>query len=107
SHAALDLVEDQQDAVAVGYAAQLVEKLFWRNQVSAFPLHRFDYDGSNLLGWKNGAEERVLYSLGAFDRAGIDRLAVGTAVTIGVRDVMHAGQQREKVLPLSGAAASE
>ncbi len=107
SHAALDFVEDQQDAVAVGDAAQFVEELLGRDEVAAFALDRFDHDRGDFFGWKNGAEKRVLDGLRAFDGAGVDRLAVGAAVAIGVGDVVDAGHHREEVLALAAAAAGE
>ena len=83
SHAALDLVENQQDAVVVGHPAQLVEELLGRHDVAAFALHRLDEDGGALpppAGSVRNSSSSMAFD--AFDRAGIRGLAIGAAVAI-------------------------
>ena len=107
SHAGLDFVDDQQDAVLVADAAQFLEESRGRGKVSAFALDGFDDDGGALLGRNFGAEDPV------FDVArGIAGILLGlgsggTAIEIGIGDVHDSGNQRRETAALLNLGAGE
>ena len=81
-HAALHLVEHQEDAVAIGDRAQPAQELRRRHDVAAFAQHRLDDDRRDVVG-RGHRREQLL------DAGGV-----------AVRRVIHAGQQRPEAPPV-------
>src|SRR5580704_913680 len=96
SDAALDLVDDQQDAVAIADAAQFLHEDGGSDYVSAFALHRFDEDRGYFLGRERGLEQLVFDEAGAAEREGLGvlRAAFASAIYVGISNVRNAWDHR-------------
>src|SRR5215831_18618531 len=60
THAALDFIDDQQDAVLVANSAHLLQKTMRRRKVAALALNWFHDNGSHLFGRRGGLEKPIL-----------------------------------------------
>ena len=92
SHAGLNFVNDQKDAVFVADAAQALQKFFRRGDVAAFALHDFDDDARDFFGRRRGLEETLLdpVETGAADCRGVGLFAgKGMAEDVRVRHMHH------------------
>src|ERR1039457_4350212 len=100
--AALDLVDDQQNAVTVADAAKFLHKSRGRDDVAAFPLNGLDENGGNFLGCERGLEELVLNKARAAQSKLL--LVFGAArsapVDIGVTYVSHSRNERRETASL-------
>jgi len=105
AHAGLDFVVDEQDAVLVGDAAELLVEAPVGHQVAAFALDGLDDDGGDFFGRQDGFEE-TLFEI--FDGGGAadSGIFVRKAVAIGVGDVID-GQHGAEAAALDDFAAGE
>ena len=69
--AGLDLVGDEQDAVPVADAADLLEEVVGRDDVAAFALDGLEDDGGDFFGREDGFEELVFDVAGAVECEGL------------------------------------
>jgi hypothetical protein len=107
AHAGLDFVGHQEYAILVRNPEKLPVKLRGRDDVPSFSLDRLNENGRDFLGWNGGLKERVFEIAHAFGAAPLTALAVGTPVTIGVRDMTDSRHQRTIVFPLNGFAGRQ
>ena len=107
SHAGLDFVDDQQDAVLVADAAEFLEESGGRGKVSAFALDGFDDDGGALFGRKLGAEDPVFDVAGGVAGVLLGIGSGGTAIEVGIGGVDDSGHERRKAAALLGLGAGE
>src|SRR5579863_3158804 len=93
---ALDLVDHQQDAVAIADAAQFLHEDGRSDNVSTFALHRFDEDCRYFFRGKRGLEELVFDEAGAAqrERFGILRTAFASAINVRVANMGDTWQHR-------------
>src|SRR5262249_27825327 len=88
SHAGLDFIEHQQNAMLIRQRPKLIEKLLRWNNVTAFALDWLDEDGSHFVWRQRRPEDFRFDVLDALHRAGTGCFAVLAAIAIGVGDVM-------------------
>ena len=95
---------DQQDAVLVADAANLLEEDRGCDDVAALALDGFEEDGGDLFGWEDGLEELVLDVAGALQREGflLLRCRRAAAIGVGIADVRDARERGGR----SGASAA-
>ena len=106
-HARLHLISNQKDAVLPGQPFQLLKELRGRHDVSAFSLDGLEHDGGNLIGAEDGFEQLILnHPKAGWMTAAISR-PVGTAVTVWIRNMRHAFQERPESSALHGLAGSQ
>src|SRR5438270_13187747 len=96
SAACLHFVADQQDAVGVANAPQLLHELRRRGNVSAFTLLRFDDDGRNFFRWQRGLEQPVFDIARAIDGVLLRIGSRWSAINIREGNVAHSGDQRRE-----------
>ncbi len=107
--AGLDLVGDEEDAVAIADAANLLEEVVGRDDVAAFALDGLEDDGGDLFGREDGFEETVFDVAGAVEGEGLllGGAAGGAAVGVGVADVGDAGDEGREAALLLRLGAGE
>ena len=100
--AALDFVGDQQNAVLVADAAQLLHEDRGSDHVSAFALDGLNEDGGDFLRRQNRLEEFVFDEArtSECERFGILRAAFAAAINIGITNMSDARNQRGEAPPL-------
>ena len=80
----LDLVDREQDAVAIAEGPQLRHEVGRRHDVAAVALHRFDEDGGDVPRLADRAEQVVLQVVQALVGEILRRAEEGRVVRIGV-----------------------
>ena len=80
AHAALHLVEDQQDAVLVAALAQPLEPRHRRHDVAALAEHRLDDHGADVAVRQLQRQDGVELGQRGADRLGLARVLAGYAV---------------------------
>src|SRR5262249_23522970 len=100
SHAALDLVRHDENAVAASQLLQFTEESPRWNHVSAFALYRLDEDRGHFLG-RHGSAKQDLLDLADRIAGMVFRWnAPWTAIGIGKGCVRHARHKRSKTFAL-------
>src|SRR6185312_7354511 len=66
----LNFVHDEEDAVLVADATNLLEEVGGSDDIAALALDGFEDDGGDLLGWEDGLEEFVFDVAGAVEGEG-------------------------------------
>ena len=107
--AGLDLVGDQQDAMAVADAADLLQEVGRGDDIAAFALDGLDEDGGDFFGRQDGLEELLFDVAGATEREGFFflRAAATAAIGIGIANVRDAGDKGSEAALLLGLRAGE
>src|SRR5215831_10911075 len=86
THAALDFIDDQKDAVLVANSAHLLQKTRRRRNVAALALNWFHDNGSHLFGRRGGLEEPLLNPIHrALDDTAITAIFSAERIVIFVR----------------------
>ena len=60
THAALNLIDDQNDAMLIADTTKALQKSSRRRDVTAFALHRFNDDCGDFLGRRGSGEQAIL-----------------------------------------------
>jgi hypothetical protein len=109
SHAGLDLVGDEEDAVAVADAAKLLKEVVGSDDVAAFSLDGLEDDRGDLFRWEDGLEEAILDVAGTVECEGLllGGAAGSTAIRVGVTDMRDAGNEGGEAAFLLGLRAGE
>src|SRR5258708_7106998 len=92
THAALNFIDDQKDAVLVADAPQSFQESFRRWHITAFALHCFDDDRGDFFRRRSGFEKTVLDPVqSTLTRAAVPAVlrAERVAIFVGVRYVDH------------------
>jgi len=107
AHTRLDFVGHEQNSVAVAQRPQVCQVAGRRHHVATLSLNRLDEDGRDIVGIEVAGEQIL------FDHADASAIACRlvaaelTTVAVGVRHVVHVGQQRTKPRMLSRLAGRE
>src|SRR5205814_8731137 len=101
------LVDDEEDAVAVADATNLLEEVVGGDDVAAFALDGLENDGGDLFGREDGFEELVFDVACAVEGEGflLFRAADSAAVGVWVGDVGDAWDERGETPFLLGLGA--
>ena len=102
ARAGLDFIGDEEDAVLIADAAQLLHEDGGRDDVAAFALDGLDEDGSDFFGRQGGVEELLFDVVGAAEGKGFFFLRASTtaAIGVGIADVGDAGHERGETAAL-------
>src|SRR4029079_11296457 len=95
SDAALHFVGDEQNAVAIADAAQLLHEHWRRRNIPTLALHRLDEDCGNFFRGHGGFENLVFEEA----RTG-QRVVFSLAIDIRIRNMGHARNERSKTAAL-------
>src|SRR5438270_6778330 len=107
SHAGLHFVSNQQNAMLVANAPQLLQELGGCDDVSALTLHSFDKDRGNLFGWHGCGEHALFEITRTIDRILACVAPLRPAVQVWIWNVCDARNQRGKAPALLRLRSSQ
>src|SRR5262249_11301136 len=107
SHAGLDFISDQQNAVLAAEFLEPAQKFRWSDDIAAFALNRLNENRGDFLGIDDTLEE-FSFNMREGVSCGVLRAnSVGATIGIGVGSVENAAEQRTKMMALNGLAGGE
>src|SRR4029077_7895185 len=106
-HACLNFVEYQHNAVLVTEALHFLQEERRSGNKATFDLNRSDYNGTIFFRGEQALKNLLLEQFDNFAAASFAGVAESTVISIRIRNVLDASQQRPKVLALGVFGGSQ